>query len=102
MAKLIIKDNGVYGDEDEEAYHGDDGNVVDHAMIKSLRLNYDDGLDNHDINDNNIDLAMMKSLSARLSGSENARGPRYTSLQCLLLLPWVIMMMMLLMLMTTL
>ena len=54
------------GDEDEEEHDGDD--------------------------DNDADLAMMKSLSARLSGSENARGPRYTSLQCFLLLPWMIKM----------
>ena len=59
--------------------------------------------DQHRDDDNNVDLAMMKSLSARLSGSENARGPRYTSLQCFLLLPWVITVMkiiMILMMMT--
>lgn len=65
-------------DEDEEEDHGEDEE--------------DEGECDGD-DDNDADLAMMKSLSARLSGSENARGPRYTSLQCFLLLPWMITMM---------
>ena len=64
-------------DEDEEEDHGEDEEHEGEC----------DGDD-----DNDADLAMMKSLSARLSGSENARGPRYTSLQCFLLLPWMIKM----------
>ena len=64
-------------DEDEKEDHGEDEE--------------DEGECDGD-DDNDADLAMMKSLSARLSGSENARGPRYTSLQCFLLLPWMIKM----------
>ena len=35
-----------------------------------------EGDDKDDDGDKDANLAMMKSLSARLSGSENARGPR--------------------------